>query len=155
MSEIEVDAIEPAAVSPSPIGPTPADHVPWSARLAVAWADLVVVAGLTTAMIGTVILAGYPLSIRALPWAVVVALLGWGAACGIMLRVRRGTPGMVLAGLEFVEEVAGTRLLWTIAAAGFSALLLGLPALPGGHTASLLSVASGSILGARPEAPTP
>ena len=153
LSEIDVDDIEPDTVSSSPENPAPAGHVPWSARLAVAWADLVVVAGLTTAMIGAVILAGYPLSIRALPWAVVVALFGWGAACGIILRVRRGTPGMVLAGLVFADEVAGGRLVLTIAAAGFSALLLGLPVLPGGRAASLLSVASGSALGGRPETP--
>jgi len=150
LSEVDVDNIEPNAVSPSTAKPALDDFVPWSARIAAAWADLVVVAGLTTAMIGAVILAGYPLTARALPWAVAVALLGWGAACGIILRVRRGTPGMILAGLVFTEEVAGSRLAWTIVAAGFSALLLGIPVLPGGPRASLLSLASGS-----PQTPSP
>lgn len=150
LSEVDVDGIEPDMVSPSLEGPAPADNVHWSARLAAAWADLVVVAGLTTAMIGAVILVGYPLGIRALPWAVIVALAGWGAGCGIMLRVRRGTPGMLLAGFAFADEVAGGRLVWTIAAAGFSALLLGLPVLPGGRAASLLSVASGSAISPTP-----
>lgn len=150
LSEIDVVDIEPEVPSPPADRPTPTDDVPWSARLAAAWADLVIVAGLTTAMIGTVILLDYPLNVRALPWAVVVALLGWAAVCGITLRVRRCTPGMVMAGLVFTEEVAGTRLVLTIAAAGFNALFLGLPGLPGGRTSSLLSVASGSALGAGP-----
>lgn len=155
LSEIDVDDIEPEALSPSTSDPTPGNEPSWSARLAAAWADLVIVAGLTTAMIGTVILLGYPLNIRALPWAVGVALLGWAAVCGIILRVRRCTPGMVMAGLVFTEEIAGTRLVMTIAAAGFSALFLGLPVLPGGRASSLLSVASGSDLGPGPETRQP
>ncbi len=144
LSEVDVDGIEPGLVSPSPETSDSGDAVPWSARLTAAWADLVVISGATTSMVGAVILAGYPLGIRALPWAVMVALVGWGAACAILLRVRRGTPGMLLAGFVFSNEVTGGRLGWTVAAAGFNAFLLGLPALPGGPKTSLLSIASGS-----------
>lgn len=155
LSDIDVDDIEPEVLSPQDFDSATTGEPSWSARLATAWADLVIVAGLTTAMIGTVILLGYPLSIRALPWAAGVALLGWAAVCGIILRVRRCTPGMVMAGLVFTDEIAGARLASTIAAAGFSALFLGLPALPGSRGSSLLSIASGSALGLGPEARQP
>ncbi len=150
LSDVDVDNIEPERADPSVSSPAPTDNVPWSARMAAAWADLVVVAALTTSMIGAVILSGYPLSIRALPWATIVALIGWGAASGIVLRVRRGTPGMMMAGFVFTEEVAGARLGWTIATAAFSALLLGLPVLFGGSETSLLSIASGSSIAPNP-----
>ncbi len=150
LSEIDVEGIDLDVASSSLERPPPADGVPWSARLAAAWGDLVVVAALTTSMIGAVILVGYPLSVRALPWAAIVALVGWGSACGIVLRVRRGTPGMLLAGFVFSNEVAGARLGWIIATAGFSALLLGLPVLPGDRKSSLLSVASGSAIDPNP-----
>ncbi|RLE36031.1 MAG: hypothetical protein DRJ61_01795 [Acidobacteria bacterium] len=150
LSDIDVENIESETTDPSVISPALADTVPRSARLGAAWADLVVVGALTTSMIGAVIVSGYPLSIRALPWAVIVALIGWGAACGVVLRVRRGTLGMMMAGFVFTEEVAGRRLGWTVAAAAFSALLLGLPVLPGGSATSLLSVASGSSIAPNP-----
>ncbi len=57
---------------------------------------------------------------------------------------------MMMAGFVFTEEVAGRRLGWTVAAAAFSALLLGLPVLPGGSATSLLSVASGSSIAPNP-----
>jgi len=144
LSEVDVDGIEQQPVAPSPEISEPGDTVSWSARLTAAWADLVVISGATTSIVGAVILAGYPLGIRALPWVVSVALLGWGASCGILLRIRRGTPGMLLAGFVFSGDVSGIRLVWTIATAGFSAFLLGIPLLPGGPNTSLLSVASGS-----------
>ncbi len=146
LSEVDVDGIEQDPSAPYPEKSESGDTVPWSARLTAAWADLVVISGATTSMVGAVILAGYPLGIRALPWAVGVALVGWGATCGILLRVRRGTPGMLLAGFVFSDEVTGGRLVGTVAAAGFSAFLLGLPVLPGGPETSLLSVASGSCI---------
>ena len=150
LSEIDIESIEPETASASVINPGPVDTVPRSARMAASWADLVVVAALTTSMVGAVILSGYPLSFRALPWAVIVALVGWGAGCGIVLRVRRGTPGMMIAGFVFTEEVAGVRLGWTIATAAFSALLLGLPVLLGSSATSLLSLASGSPIAPNP-----
>ncbi len=146
LSDIDVDGIEQDPAAPSLEPSESHDSVSRSVRLAAAWADLVVISGATTSMVGAVILAGYPLGIRALPWAVGVALIGWGATCGILLRVRRGSPGMLLAGFVFSDEVAGSRLVWTVAAAGFSAFLLGLPVLPGGPKTSLLSVASGSSI---------
>ena len=146
LSDIDVDSIEPTTVPSFSQEAAPTVTMPWSARLAAAWADLVVVAGLTTSMVAAVIVSGYPLNIHALPWAAVVAFVGWAAACGILLRVRRGTPGMLLAGFVFADEISGSRLGWTIAVAGLSAVLLGLPAIPGSRSASLLSIASGSTI---------
>jgi len=146
LSETDIDGIERDPIVPSLEMSESDEPVPRSVRLTAAWADLVVISGATTSMVGAVILAGYPLGIRALPWAVVVALIGWGATCGILLRVRRGSPGMLLAGFVFSHEITGGRLAWTVAAAGFSAFLLGIPVLPGGPKTSLLSVASGSAI---------
>jgi len=144
LSDADVEGIEQGPSAPLIETPDLGGIVPWSTRLTAALADLVVIAGATTSMVGAVILAGYPLGIRGLPWVVMVALIGWGASCGILLRIRRGTPGMLLAGFVFSSEVTGGRLVCTVATAGFSAFLLGLPLLPGGPKASLLSVASGS-----------
>ncbi len=144
LSDIDVAGIEQGPVSPPFEEPIHGPVVSRASRLTASWADLVVIAGATTSMIGAVILAGYPVSLWALPWSVMTALLGWGAVCGILLRVRRGTPGMLLAGFVFSKEITGGHLVGTVAAAGLSAFLLGLPALPGGPTSSLFSIASGS-----------
>jgi hypothetical protein len=146
LSDADLEGIEFNVTMP------PHDEVPeedllgWRNRLAAAWGDLVIIIALTTALIGAIFLAGFPLSLLALPWAAAVGFVGWLVGCGILLRVRRGTPGMLLAGCVFANEVSGFRLGRTIAIAGLSAVFLGLPAIPGGRTRSLLSLMSGSSL---------
>jgi len=146
LSEIDVEGIDAALGVVFPDRETPTHQVGWRSRLAAAWADLVIIIAMTTALVGTVFLFGYPLSIQALPWAFVVALLGWCTGSVVVLRVRRGTPGMLVGGFVFGGELAGARLVWTVMAAGICAIFLGLPALPGARSTSFLSFASGSAL---------
>jgi hypothetical protein len=116
------------------------------ARMAAGWADLVVVGIMTTGILLAVITAGYSVGVAAMPWAAGVAVLWWVLCAVLCVRIRRGTPGMLIAGVMFSDEVAGYRLLRTILAAAFIAVFLGLPALPGGRDRTLFSLASGSPL---------
>jgi len=70
---------------------------------------------------------GLPVSLAAVPWALGLGALWWAFAAGILLRVRRGTPGMLAAGLVYREEPVGGRLWSSMAVALLAALTLGLP----------------------------
>lgn len=113
------------------------------ARMAAGWADLVVVGIMTTGALAAVLTAGYPVGIAAMPWAGGVAVLWWILCSGVCLRIRRGTPGMLIAGVTFSDEVSGFRIVCTVIAAAFVAAFLGVPALPGGKDRTLVSLASG------------
>ncbi|MCD4749086.1 MAG: hypothetical protein K8R59_06915 [Thermoanaerobaculales bacterium] len=112
-------------------------------QMAAAWADLVAAGTMTTATLAAVVVTGKPLTVSALPWAVAVGCAWWCMAAALCVRVRRGTPGMLVAGFVYDDEVAGPRVGWTVGAAFFAALLLGVPLLPGGRSRSLLTVAAG------------
>ncbi len=116
------------------------------ARMAAGWADLVVVGIVTTGILAGVLSAGYSVRVAALPWAAGIAVLWWVLCSVLCVRIRRGTPGMLIAGVVFSDEIAGLRIAWTVLAAAVVALFLGLPALPGGKDRTLFSVASGSPL---------
>ncbi len=135
-----------SAADPAPVVCEDADevHVSALARMAAGWADLVIVGLVTTAILSGVLVAGYSLRVTALPWAMGVALLWWTLCSVVCVRIRRGSPGMLIAGIVFSNEVAGYRIAWTVIAAAIVALFLGVPALWGGPTRSLYSVASGS-----------
>lgn len=143
LSPIEVEAADPV----------PTDHwsgpkIGWITRLAVAWADLVAIAAATTALIGAVVLAGYPFELTALPWAVVVALLAWVVISGVLIRVRKAGLGMLLAGVVFTDEVTGFRLVAAVVVSALCALLVGVPALPSAGGVTLVSAVAGSGLAA-------
>ncbi len=93
-----------------------------------AWADLVAMAGPCAAILVALRLGGYPVDLATVPWAGALALAWWVLASGTFMAVRRGTPGMLLAGLVFSEPHLGGGLRTTLLLQGFSALTLGLPA---------------------------
>ncbi len=93
-----------------------------------AWADLVAMTGPCAAILVALRLGGYPVDLATVPWAGALALVWWILAAGAFMAVRRGTPGMLLAGLAFTEPRHGGGLRTTLLLQGFSALTLGLPA---------------------------
>lgn len=123
-----------------------ADTVKLSSVLASSWGDLVIVASLTTGLLAGVVLFGYPLGFEAFPWAVAVSFAWWVTASAILVRVRRATPGMLVAGVAFADQVEGGRVIGVVAVAGIGFFLLGLPLILGGSSRSLLPTAAGSRL---------
>ena len=94
--------------------------------VAASWADLVAVGVLATACLGGVAAAGNPLTVAALPWAIGVGFAWWVMAATLCLRVRRGTPGMLVAGVVFGDAVVGSRIVRTLLAATAAAVGTGL-----------------------------
>jgi hypothetical protein len=99
--------------------------------IAGSWGDLAVILGLTAASLVALKLAGHGAPFAAAPWAVAVAVLWWLVAAAVLLTVRRGTPGMMAAGVSFAGAVAPARLPVVLLAALLLALTLGLPSAVG------------------------
>lgn len=105
--------------------------------LTASWAELLVVLVPCAAALGVVRLLGYRTGSPALPWAALLAGAWWLTAAAVLLAVRRGTPGMLLAGLTFADEVPRARvplllvsILVLAASAGLLVLLGGRRWLP-------------------------
>lgn len=99
--------------------------------IAGSWGDLAVILGLTAASLVALKLAGHGAPFAAAPWAVAVAVLWWLVAAAVLLTVRRGTPGMMMAGVSFAGAVAPARLPVVLLVALLLALTLGLPSAVG------------------------
>jgi len=113
-----------ANAAPEPEEP---DLPPAFPLLTASCADLVaILLPCTLALVG-LRLSGLPVPLAVAPWALAVGVLWWVLAAGIFLRVRRGTPGMLAAGLVYREEPAGPRLWRSMALALLAAVTLGLP----------------------------
>jgi hypothetical protein len=115
--------------------------------VAASWADLVSLLGFCTVCLLAIVVAGYGVALDALPWIVAAAVAWWCAAAAVLVVVRRGTPGMLMAGVVFAARVPGRRLPTTLAVAIVQSCLLGLPAVVGARRAPL-ALASGAALGA-------
>jgi hypothetical protein len=113
--------------------------------LASSWADSVSVLGVCTAALVGLSSVGLNGSLSALPWAVGLGVAWWAAAAAVLIVIRQGTPGMLLAGIVFRDRVSPRRLPVVIGAAAVSAVLAGLPGLLGA-TRSPLALAAGSAL---------
>ena len=135
---------------PSPVSDS-ASLPPTINVLASSWADAVVVLGICTAALVGLAALGHHGSLTALPWAIVLGVVWWTVAAAILVVIRQGTPGMLLAGIQFAGRVAPRRLPVVIGAAALSALLAGLPGLFGARR-SLLAFAAASELESIPAA---
>jgi len=113
--------------------------------LASSWADAVAVLGVCTATLVGLAALGHHGSLTALPWATVLGLAWWTAAAAILVVIRQGTPGMLLAGIVFSDRVAPRRLPVVIGAAALSALLVGLPGLFGARRSPLAFAAASEL----------
>lgn len=141
LSAVDRDSAEAADIAPDEDPPAPRG-VNRATRVAAAWADGVVVAAVTTLLVAAVVAARYPVAAVGLPWAAGTGAVLWLAMGTILVRIRRGTPGMLIAGFVFTDQVAGVRLLLVLCAAAVDAALLGLPSLCSGRRTSLLTVAA-------------
>jgi hypothetical protein len=113
--------------------------------LAASWADAVVVLAVCTAALLCLNAAGHQENLIALPWAATLGLVWWTAAAAILVTIRQGTPGMLLAGVHFSGRIAPRRVGAVVVAAALSSVLVGLPGLLGARL-SPLALAGGSAL---------
>ena len=113
--------------------------------IAAAWGDLVCLLGMSAGLLLALVVCGYSVSVAGLPWLLALAALWWATTCAVLVLVRRGTPGMLLAGVAFADQVPPHRLARVVGAASLLAVLVGIPAILGPR-ASLLRLASGQPL---------
>jgi hypothetical protein len=125
-----------------PAGPERNPPVPTLNLMAGSWADVVTTLAVCTAALVGLNLAGHRGILAALPWAAAMASAWWVFSAVVLVAVRQGTPGMLLAGVALADRVAPRRLAAVVAAAALQALLLGLPAALGPRR-SPVAVAAG------------
>jgi hypothetical protein len=94
--------------------------------------------------------SGHRAALPAFPWSLALAATWWGAAAAALVVVRRGTPGMVLAGLSFDRALPPRRVVPVLLAALVQACTLGVPTLVGARR-SPLALASGQRILTRGE----
>ncbi len=146
------DADPDSGVSEEPAATSAAASLPQTLNvLASSWADAVAVLSVCTSTLVGLVILGHHGSLTALPWAAVLGAAWWTAATAILVVIRQGTPGMLLAGIVFADQVAPRRLPFVIGAAAFSALLFGLPGIFGAQR-SILALAAASRLESIPAA---
>jgi hypothetical protein len=108
--------------------PVEANGTPAMSVIAGSWGDLALILGLCAACLLALKIGGHGAPLAALPWALGLALAWWCAAAGVLVVVRQGTPGMLMAGLSFAQPVAHHRVPWVIVIAIVLCATLGIPA---------------------------
>jgi len=142
LPELEEDGPEP---SPEPVEPP--EKRPGSLSMtAVAWADLVTTLAVCTITLLVLIAAGHSPGIRAIPWAVGIGVVWWVVASSSLLVVRRGSVGMLLAGVVYSEPVSERRLPLILAASIVHAMMFGLAGLIGTGQAPLAAAGGSAIV---------
>ena len=134
-------------------GPDPYDdpEPPALMLMAASWADLVGMLAVCTGSLIAVMALGQRPALAAFGWAAFLALLWWSCAAAILVVVRQGTPGMLLAGIRFFETVRPQRVPRVLAAALFGVVTLGLPGLLGAHLSPLRAAAAVDIVADNPD----
>lgn len=95
--------------------------------IACSWGDLAAMLALAAATLVALRLAGHGAPFAATPWALALAVLWWAVTAAVLVAVRRGTPGMLMAGVGFEDAVATRRIPWVLLSALLLAATLGLP----------------------------
>jgi len=139
----------PAIVQPGPAprqeseedGPGP----PLITLMATAWADLVGMLAVCTGALIAILILGERPTLPAFAWAAALALVWWAFSASVLVVVRQGTPGMLLAGVNFATPVLPGRVPLVLVAALAGVATLGLPGLLGGQR-SILGAAAASDL---------
>lgn len=144
----EPAADEPVA-SPPPRSDLTDDGVDTLTLLAAGWAEVATLLAVCTACVASLLLVGGTPTLGLLPWAAGAAGAWWLLAATVLVTVRSGSPGMLLAGVVFVRPVRGRRVGGVVAAAALGGLSLGLLVAAGGPRKSLLATAAGSPLVSR------
>lgn len=139
-------SVEPEETPTSPLGVEPEDNrPPILSLMAASWADLVGMLAVCTAALIAVLALGEPPALSVFPWAAGLALAWWAFAACVLVVVRLGTPGMLLAGVVFEQPVPAKRIFWVLAAAIVGVATFGLVGLLGARS-SLLRLAGASEL---------
>jgi hypothetical protein len=102
-----------------------------------AWGDLVAVLGVCTLALLGLALLGYRAELAMLPWTLALAVAWWAAATAIMVLVRHGTPGMLMAGVAFDRAISRGRIPAVLLAALVLWCTLGVLALLGARRSPL------------------
>jgi hypothetical protein len=96
----------------------------------------------TGALIAILILGERP-TLPAFAWAAALAMVWWVFAASVLVVVRQGTPGMLLAGVNFSAPVLPRQVVSVLVVALAGVATLGLPGLLGARR-SILGAAAGS-----------
>jgi len=96
--------------------------------IAGSWGDLALVLALCAAALVALKASGHGAPFAAAWWALALAVMWWLVAAGILVVVRRATPGMLLAGLQFSETVPPNRIAPVLTVGLVMCATLGLPA---------------------------
>jgi len=150
LADVETDDTAPGDVATPGATPAETSAVPPTINLVASfWADGVAVLAVLTAALLALNATGHREVVSAFPFAAALGLAWWLFAAAILVTVRQGTPGMLLAGIQFDDRVAPGRVIGVLAIAAIGALCLGLPGLLGAKH-SPLALASGRALEAIP-----
>ncbi len=139
------------SIAEEPFLPPPESTPPRLTLVAAAWGDLVALVAVLTAALLAVLLAGRPVTAAALPWTCALALAWWLASGTVLLAVRRGTPGMLMAGIVLRSPLPPRRLPWTLVVALLTAASGGLLALLGARLSPIARVARSEMVVAAPD----
>ena len=104
------------------------DDAPVISLIAGSWGDLALILGLSAAALIALKIAGHGAFFAAAGWALALAALWWVVAAGVLVMVRHGTPGMLLAGVRFSEAVPPGRVGGVVLVALVLCATLGIPA---------------------------
>jgi hypothetical protein len=102
-----------------------------------AWGDLVAMLGVCTLALLGLALLGYRAELVMLPWTLALAVAWWAVAAAIMVLVRQGTPGMLMAGIAFDGAISRGRIPAVLLAACVLCCTLGALALLGAKRSPL------------------
>ncbi len=139
------DSQRPPSQAPFTNQPPADDEPPTVVLFAACWADLMAMVAVATAALLALVAIGYRAELAILPWTGSVALCWWWLAASATVAVRRGTPGMLMAGLVCKRQVLPRRVQRVVGAALVGCASLGLLALLGPRR-SLVGAAAGSPL---------
>ena len=139
------DEVLPAATDPPPADLDDGGSV--IPVLASSWGDLAAMLALCAAVLATLKLSGHGAPFEAAPWAGALAVLWWLVAAAVLVTVRRGTPGMLMAGLAFDDAVSPSRVPWVLLTALVLSATLGLPSAVGRPGWALRAAAGTPVAG--------
>lgn len=111
--------------------------------MATSWADLVGMLAVCTGALIAILILGERPTLPAFAWAAALAMVWWVFAASVLVVVRQGTPGMLLAGVNFSAPVLPRQVVSVLVAALAGVATLGLPGLLGARR-SILGAAAGS-----------
>jgi len=114
--------------------------------MATSWADLVGMLAVCTGALIAILMLGDRPTLPAFTWAAALALVWWVFAASVLVVVRQGTPGMLLAGVKFAAPVLPRRVVAVLAAALAGVATLGLPGLLGGQRSILGAAAAAGLV---------